>query len=233
MTGTLPSSPARRVRAVARALAGASGDRLRWRRRRLEHGFTLMEVTIAMLILAVTLTALLEAQTVSLRNATRTRGLTIASLLARSKMVDIEQHLFDEGFTLGEETDEGDFEEEGHPKFKWTYTITELEMDLSSLSALCGGFAESEDASETDCEGMLSGFAGPFESLTEELGRSMRMVELTVSWPAGQGTSEEMSVRALVTREDFAMQPALGGDLQFPGDPNQPRPPPNRDRAPE
>jgi general secretion pathway protein I len=176
-----------------------------------------MEVTIAMLILAVTLTALLEAQTVSLHNATRTRGVTIASLLARSKMIDIEQHLFDEGFTMGEDTDDGDFGEEGQETFKWKYRIAELEMDLSSLSALCGGFSEDEGGSESDCEGMLSGFAGPFESLTEELGRSMRMVELTVTWPNGKGT-ESMEVRALVTREDFAMQPALGGDLQFPAD---------------
>ena len=181
------------------------------------RAFNLMEVTISMLILAVTLTALLEAQTVSLHNATRTRGVTIASLLARSKMIDIEQHLFDEGFTMGEDTDDGNFDDEGHESFKWEYRIAELEMDLSSLSALCGGFSEDEDASETDCEGMLSGFAGPFESLTEELSRSMRMVELTVTWPNGKGT-ESMQVRALATREDFAMQPALGGGLQFPAD---------------
>jgi general secretion pathway protein I len=168
-----------------------------------------------MLILAVALTALLQAQSSSLRHAARTRGVTIASLLARSKMIDIEHHLFDEGFTMGEDTDEGNFEEEGHPDIKWEYRITELEMDLASLSSLCGGFSEEEGGSAADCEGMLSGFAGPFESLTEELARSMRMVELTVIWPSGNG-SEEMQVRALVTREDFAMQPASGGDQPFP-----------------
>jgi hypothetical protein len=39
-----------------------------------------------------------------------------------------------------------------------------------------------------------------------------------------------MGVRALVTREDFAMQPALGGDLQFPTDPTQPDPNNTKDR---
>jgi hypothetical protein len=129
-------------------------------------------------------------------------------------MIDIEHHLFDEGFTMGEDTDEGNFEEEGQPDFKWEYRITELEMDLASLSSLCGGFSEEEGASATDCEGMLSSFAGPFDSLTEELARSMRMVELTVIWPSGNGT-EEMQVRALMTREDFTMQAVTEDSLQF------------------
>ena len=51
---------------------------------------------------------------------------------------------------------------------------------------------------------MLAGFAGPLDSLTSELGRAMRMVELRVSWSDGKFT-DAMTVKALMTREDFSL----------------------------
>ncbi|OGQ82415.1 MAG: hypothetical protein A2289_26510 [Deltaproteobacteria bacterium RIFOXYA12_FULL_58_15] len=178
-------------------------------------GFTLIEVAISIAILAIGLGALLDAQANSLHNVDRARDLTIATLLARSKMIDVEQKLFDEGFTMGEEKEEGSFEEEGQKDYEWAYRIAELEIDLSSLTSMCSGFSEDTDGESGDCEAMLSGFAGPFESLTDELGRSIRLVELTVSWKKGKFT-DQMTLRALVTREDFNLQPmgeGGGGNL--------------------
>ncbi|MEM6734211.1 MAG: prepilin-type N-terminal cleavage/methylation domain-containing protein, partial [Myxococcota bacterium] len=64
----------------------------------MKRGFTLLEVMIALLILAVSLAVLLQAQAGSLANSSRARDMTVATLLARSKMIDIEQVVFDEGF---------------------------------------------------------------------------------------------------------------------------------------
>jgi len=108
---------------------------------RSQAGFTLIEVVIALAILAISLTVLLAAQSSNLRNAGRARDLTIATLLARSKMIDIEQHLFDKGFEEGEEDDSGNFGDEGHEEIKWEYTIKEVDMDLGSLSSMCAMFA--------------------------------------------------------------------------------------------
>ena len=63
---------------------------------RKQAGFSLLEVVIALAILALGLATLLDAQSSSLRSTGRTRELTIATLLARSKMIDIEKELFDE-----------------------------------------------------------------------------------------------------------------------------------------
>ena len=184
------------------------------------RGFSLLEVVIALAILAMSLTVLLESQASSVRSVGRSRDLTIATLLARSRMIDIEQELFDEGFTLGETTDDGDFEEEGYAEIKWESKISELEMDLSSLSSMCGAFSdpEAEDgdaaAGVADCEAMMGGAEGLGGGLTgfmDELGRSLRLVELTVTWPAGR-YKESFTLRAFVTRDDFGVQPAgLGG----------------------
>jgi len=61
--------------------------------RRSELGFSLLEVLIALLILAMSLTILLSSQSSSMAAASRSRDITIATLLARSKMVDIERKI--------------------------------------------------------------------------------------------------------------------------------------------
>jgi len=53
-------------------------------------GFTLMEVMIAMAILAITLVAVFQSQSQSVSMATEVRFLTTASLLAQGKMAEID-----------------------------------------------------------------------------------------------------------------------------------------------
>ena len=171
------------------------------------RGFTLIEVAVALTIFAITMTVLLEAQVSSLNNANRARDLTIAALLARGKMIDVEQKLFDEGFTINEVSEEGDFGEEGQPTYKWAYSLTEVELDLGSLTSLCAGLGggDGEEADTGGCESLLSGLGAPLESLMDELGKSLRLASLTVTWPDGK-FSQSMTVRALLTSDDFGLQ---------------------------
>jgi general secretion pathway protein I len=167
-----------------------------------QRGFTLLEVLIALAILGVSLVALLTTNSASMANAGRARDVTIAALLARSKMIDIEQKLFDEGFTEGEQEDKGDFSDEKHPEVTWEYKVSEIELDLTGLGSLCGGFGEA-GGDGVECEGMVGGMGGMFEGFTQDLGRSVRLVELVVTWPVGAKYHESMSVRAVVSRDDF------------------------------
>ena len=61
--------------------------------RALSRGFTLLEVMVAVSILAIGLIVMLQSQAVSLSHAGRARSVAVATLLARSKMVDVEQKL--------------------------------------------------------------------------------------------------------------------------------------------
>jgi general secretion pathway protein I len=54
------------------------------------EGFTLLEVMIAMAILAIALVAVFQSQSQSVSMAGRTRFLTTASLLAQGKMAELE-----------------------------------------------------------------------------------------------------------------------------------------------
>jgi len=81
-------------------------------------GFTLLEVLISLLIIAIVLITCLRAQNQSIRLYTLSRDMTIATILARQKMGEIEAAGFPE---LGEE--EGDFEEQ-FPEFTWKRAVS-------------------------------------------------------------------------------------------------------------
>lgn len=178
------------------------------RRRRGARGFSLLEVMIALGILAVSLMVLLTAQGTSMGYSGQARDLTVATLLARSKMIDIEQKLFDEGFSEGNQTEEGDFGDEGRADIRWETTISEIELDLGRLDGLLGGLGGDEDAGDGagGMGEMLGALGAPLEGVLTEISNSVRVVELNVTWPTGGKFEETLTVRALVSREDYNLE---------------------------
>jgi general secretion pathway protein I len=67
-------------------------------KRTLIGGFTLLEVMVAVAILALSLTAIFSSQGGAIRAGTRARQLTTATLLARCKMAEVEEEMAREGF---------------------------------------------------------------------------------------------------------------------------------------
>lgn len=207
-------------------------------RRRRQRGFTLLEVMIALLILAVSLAVLMQAQASSLAKASKARDMTVATLLARSKMIDIEQEVLDEGFTQGEQREKGTFEDEGYPEITWEYRLAEIDLDISMLSDLAGGFAGGDDDAGlggSGVDGVVGSLGGMVEPLTQNIANSVRLCELTLQWPEGPKYKNGFSVRTLLTREGFAFAgnppptpgdsqpPEPGGEPPQPTDPNQPQ----------
>jgi general secretion pathway protein I len=89
-----------------------------WRRR---DGFTLLEVMIAMAILAIALTAVFSSQAQSISMAASARFETSAALLAQSKMAEYE------AMPPGEmRTDSGDFGED-FPDYRWQAEVSDGE----------------------------------------------------------------------------------------------------------
>ena len=76
-------------------------------------GFTLMEVMIAMTILAIALVAIYQLQSQSISMSTDSRFMTTAALLAQSKMVEVEA-----ASTLDNQSKDGDFGPD-YPQYIW------------------------------------------------------------------------------------------------------------------
>ena len=85
-------------------------------------GFTLLEVLIAMAILAMALVAVLQMQTQSISLSGESRFLTTASLLAQRKMADLEAEA-----SLSNQSQKGDFAPH-HPEYAWTIRVTDAQI---------------------------------------------------------------------------------------------------------
>ncbi len=92
--------------------------------RRPANGFTLMEVMIAMAILAIALVTIFQSQSQSISMTGNSRFLTTASLLAQGKMAEIEM------MNMGNvKTDSGDFGD-GFPDYTWRVEVKDTEFEM-------------------------------------------------------------------------------------------------------
>jgi len=86
------------------------------------NGFTLMEVMIAMAILAIALVAVFQLQSQSISMSTDSRFMTTAALLAQSKMVEAEA-----GSTLANHKEDGDFGPD-YPQYTWHLEVGDTQL---------------------------------------------------------------------------------------------------------
>jgi len=84
-----------------------------------EYGFTLLEVTVAMAIIAIALTAMLSSQSQSLSLANEAKFSTTASLLAQNKVAEFETVKSEELVS-----DSGDFGED-FPNYFWEMKVSD------------------------------------------------------------------------------------------------------------
>lgn len=85
-------------------------------------GFTLLEVMIAMAILAMGLVAVFQMQSQSISMSGESRFKTTASFLAQIKMADLEADA-----TLGNQSQKGDFAPD-YPDYGWTLQVTDTQI---------------------------------------------------------------------------------------------------------
>jgi general secretion pathway protein I len=85
-------------------------------------GFTLMEVMIAMAILAIALVAIFQLQSQSISMSTDSRFMTTAALLAQSKMVEVEADS-----TLANHSEDGDFGPD-YPQYIWHLAVGDTQL---------------------------------------------------------------------------------------------------------
>ncbi len=179
------------------------------------RGFTLLETVIAMAILGLALMAIFDLNSGAVANHSYTKKLTVATLLARSKMTDLEQQLYDDGFQTDDDEESGDFSEEGWSTFKWRAKIIAPKTDgvtpdqlvgaifnlpmgdsasgdpLGGMSALLGGGGGKDAAGGAGAMagagmGAMAGMVQPmFTQMIDQLTRSVREVHLTVYWQDG------------------------------------------------
>ena len=176
----------------------------------MRRGFSLLEVVVALGILAVSLFVLVQSQGTAALMTTEAEDMTVATYLAKEKMSQVVLIVESEGFQEQELTEEGDFEQgvyggwrqgaldgefyeisndDAFEKYRWAYTVREVEL---SFDADMAGMAD-----------QLSGSGYFGEEATESMGQQDQQMDLSDVGVSGDMISEALSpyireVRVLV-----------------------------------
>ena len=130
------------------------------------RGFSLIEIMVAVAILSISLLVLLRTSGNTLVNSRRSEIMTIAVMLARQKMTDIEIDLYEQmrrNEFPDERSEDGDFDEP-YEDFKWKMEIKKVELPAPSMGD----------------EGSIQDMVG--RQLTKEIGKTVRELTLTIEW---------------------------------------------------
>ena len=153
------------------------------------RGFSLIEVLMAMVILAIALTALIGTQSSAVVQNDHARQLVVASQLAQDQLFAVESELLTDGFNADTETQSGHFREREYRDFTWEATIEVLDLDPENLAAELQGQLLGTD----DEAGSLSGASAVSAQLPSMLGwvtlmlqtltqERIRKITLAVKW---------------------------------------------------
>ena len=221
------------------------------RRVRASGGFTLLEVMVALVVLAGSLMAVADLSGNALRNYGYARDLSVATLLARGKMAELEEKYEDAGFTDFDQAEDGNFSDQGQPGMRWKLELQRPTADLTPeriLGALLGagdgdvgtqemlgkllggpgaqgaGGGARGGPSAGAPGGMLGGvLQGQITAFAEELKKGVRRVSLRVTWKDGKVENGFDVSTYWVVLNPKAAGGARGPDPDIP--PNLARPP--------
>lgn len=198
------------------------------------RGFSLLELMVAMAILAFALVALLGHQGVAIQMSDYSNRVSQATFLAEGKMLDIEHKLLKDSIDSLDNCEDGDFREEGFRRYRWKACAFPLEIQEGAgeqlterFSALFMGFAGGDaagagsamGASGAGAGGMSSGMeramgqlamaTGMIPSFLQQLEDQIRKVRLEVTW-RDQVQERRLLIERFITalgRDDASGEP--------------------------
>jgi general secretion pathway protein I len=166
---------------------------------RQEHqsGFTLLEVMIAMAILAVALTGLSLALARSVRASQHARLMTQATFLCRKLLVEQENDFITEGFKddVAVKEEKGQFEDKAFQRYRWSRTTEKIRLPsaeqiqaaatklLQDKQTAAGqGSSAAKPPTSGSSGNLTSGMGGLLGPVKEMLEQGIRRVTVRVLW---------------------------------------------------
>ncbi len=206
----------------------------------MRRGFTLLEVMIAVAILAGALTVLVHSQATAVLMTSETEKLLVATMLAKEKMAEVQLLMESEGFGEQDIEEDGDFDDFGdmedldlnldvddaYEDFEWAYTVRQIELELGGdLTGMAESLAgdgywgetnsdlqSQSDQAEQQTPG-LDDMGVSSDMITEMLGSYIREVRVLVWWGENEDELDQVEVTSHVINASAlsAWGAALGG----------------------
>ncbi|MCB9599398.1 MAG: prepilin-type N-terminal cleavage/methylation domain-containing protein [Sandaracinus sp.] len=196
------------------------------RRRDRRAGFTLMEVMVAVGILALGLTAIFSSQGQAIKVGTRAQHMNIAALMARCKMAELEEQVLKEGLpAIDDSGRDGCCEDAEVEGFECEWRMDRVVLPDDSLTGegeegggeggQASGVLGDEGAQTGAIDSMLAGAGGlgggdqfaemaigiAFPVMKPAIEEQVRRASVTVRWREGTSTREFDVVQYLVAEQ--------------------------------
>lgn len=156
-------------------------------------GFSLVEIMVALAILSMSVLTVITLQNSSVRMSIYSKQSTIASMLARSVMVDAYLEYYAQSLTNAIKEEKSGEEEMAGLPMKWTTTLDEVPLEIP----LEGGEEEEGDSQASTPDA----FKPIIETLNDYLKNAMRELSVVVSWQSG---AQEEKVHVVTHLIDFS-----------------------------
>jgi len=182
------------------------------------NGFTLLEVLIAVAILAISLSSLLASQANAIAATRYARDITAAALLAEELIIELEFEHRREGWVSSDLEVEGDFSDYGYDNHEWTCTIHFIEMP--EYNQLMESKENADEASGAGDDNIMDGGDQAFGALGMVWGmvkvaieNSIRKVDCTVRWKQGKIEQEFLVQTFWTDAQGLLNLPGAGGEF--------------------
>jgi prepilin-type N-terminal cleavage/methylation domain-containing protein len=177
-------------------------------------GFSLLEVMIAIAILVMAMSVLMELEVTSVKMTREAEHLVVASNLAQEKTSEVMILLEKEGFQEQDVCDSGEFDEFGDEGldlefgdslagYRWEYCISTIDLsmagDIAGMASSLAGSGYFGSTPDADTQASVQGAIGGMglenlmsgDMLTDMLGKYVREVRVRVWWGTDSKAAEE------------------------------------------
>jgi prepilin-type N-terminal cleavage/methylation domain-containing protein len=188
-------------------------------------GFTLLEVLIAVAILAVSLSSLMGSQMNSMAATRYARDISAIALLAEYQLVEIEFQHRKEGFVNSDVELEGDFSDHGYDDVDWHCTIHFIELPeynemLEAKEGVDDAAGEGDDNVMDTGDQAFAGLGAVWSLVKVAIENSIRKVDCTVTWQQGN-IEQEFALQTFWTNPQALQElPGAGGEFTDEDDPS-------------
>jgi prepilin-type N-terminal cleavage/methylation domain-containing protein len=182
------------------------------------RAFTLLEVMVALGIMALAMMVLVDTQSTAVMMTNEGDNIRTATMLADEKMKEIALTLEVEGWSSQDVEEEGEFEDFGNEEFRgdalhldydddelsefrWAYTVRSIDLtipsDLGSMAGdLAGGGYWGDTEEEADVGGMpdLADFGFGPDKIAEMLSPYLREVRIIVWWGKNEDELDQVEI---------------------------------------